>query len=179
MTRQHTTTTTRPSRFAALAMTGVLAVLIALASTVSTATSAQSAPAAQVGDLPKYIAPTSVTVAGHSCKDVGDGNTDVTVKFKVTGGRYLNFGHPSNTADILNNNRRYDNVRAGGTRYVPSTIHFYYRAGVDDATGLPSPQTETFTYQQAVAPITKQGVYVSTRKIKVLHRDFDVTFTCP
>ena len=158
--------------------------LFAIASTLFLALAVlPSTPARAASTQPKFVAPTFVGVVGTTCLDLGDDTYNVTARFKVTGGRYNNLGEPTGASAIQNaavhGNGRYDNVRKGGTRYVTATIHFLYKPGVSDDTGLPSPQTTTFKYQHAVAPITKQGMGIPLRQLRVLKRNVEVTFSCP
>lgn len=119
------------------------------------------------------VAPTSVTLLdGVTCTDLGDGTWDVTARFEVTGGRYLNLG--SDPVDGLNGPR--DLVRGGGTRYVESTRHFSGFPGyADDHT---VPVTHEFDYEHFVAPIVSKDTEVSLRSLRRLSRSFEVTYTC-
>lgn len=167
------TTTPRGLRLRAAASA---ALLLALAVALVTL-SAVPSQAASRKKATRLIEPTSVTVADTTCTDLGDGTWDVTVTFKVTGGRYLNLGEPETSSSIVNSQGsvRYDNVRGGGTRFIDSTVRYLYNPLADeDGDGT----VGTFTYQHAIAAVTPQGTAVSLRTTRLLSRDFEVTFTC-
>ncbi|WP_457189521.1 hypothetical protein [Nocardioides sp. P5_E3] len=150
-------------------------VLLAIASTLLLALAVvSSTPAGAVAAQPKYVAPIFVGAVGATCEDLGDETYNVTVRFKVTGGRYNNLGEPATSSAIINaavnGNGRYDNVRKGGTRYVTAGIHFLYKPSATE-------QTATFKYQHHVAPITKPGMF--PQRDRILKRNVEVTFSCP
>lgn len=132
-----------------------------------------SANAATKRKAPKpMVAPTSVTLMdGATCTDLGDGTWDVTVRFEITGGRYLNLG-----ADAGAGFDAPRDVVRGGTRVVESTRHFDGFPGyADDHT---VPVAHEFTYEQFVAPIVAKDTEMSIRSMRRLSQPFDVTFTC-
>lgn len=156
----------RAATLVALTTAVVAALLLGATTTANAATKHKTAQ--------PFIAPTSVTlVEGVACTPHPDGTWDVTVRFKVTGGRYLNLGNP---AEGRVDDRTHDNVYGGGTRYVTSTIHFMGHPGYADDHALSV--ASTFTYQQMVAPVTAQRYAVNLRSARVLTRDFEVTYTC-
>lgn len=180
MPLQHPDTTTRQHRRRAAlgaALSLVLAPLLILGTiTASTAADTDRTPRKKATRL---VEPTSVTVTDTTCTALSDGTYDVTVTFKVTGGRYLNLGHPATSSAIVNSHGsvRYDNVRGGGTRYITATTHYAAFPGFDDDHTIAT--TGMFTYQHMIAPVTSQRKPVSLRTTRLLSRAFEVTFTCP
>lgn len=169
------TSETRASRiraaFTAALLLSLAALFVLLAAMPSeAATRKKSSP---------VVEPTSVSVASTTCTQLADGTYDVTVTFKVTGGRYLNLGHPSTSAAITNahGSVHYDNVRGGGSRFIEANMHHLAYPGYDDDHTIAV--TDTFTYQHMIAAVTAQGTPVNSRTKRLLSRDFEVTYTCP
>lgn len=162
---------TKPDRNRLRAAT-LVALTTAVVAALLLGTAASASAVAKRKTTKPLVAPSVSVVDGVTCTDLGDGTWDVTVRFKTNGGRYLNLGSPADT-DALDGPR--DNVY-GGTRYVESTVHYLGFPGyVDDHSIAIS---GTFTYQHLVAPTASKSQEVANRSMRVLTRDFEVTFTC-
>lgn len=115
-----------------------------------------------------FAAPTSVTYVSTVCTPTPDGRWDITATFKVSGGRYANYGNPA-TADLYT---KADKVY-GGARYIDSTIS--YGAGDESYYGLTF--TETFYFQQEIAPLTKAS-RTNFASRQIIAEEIPATFTC-
>lgn len=177
MRLQHPDTTPTRQHRRRAALGAALTLLLAPLLVLGTASASDAADRSPRKKTERIVEPTSVTVADTTCTVDGDGEWAVTVTFKVTGGRYLNLGAPADAAQALNGDT-YDNVRGGGARYVTATSRYSYHPGYSND-GQPLSETDTFTYQHSIAPVTAQRKPLSLRSVRLLSRDIDVTFTCP
>jgi hypothetical protein len=91
-----------------------------------------------------FRAPTKVTPIASDCKETSQNVWDITVTYKVTGGRYANIGDDDNRPDFN------DNVYRGGSRLIETTETWHGFPGDPE-----EPVEAWFSYEQVVAPIGK------------------------